>query len=307
MGVVVIVPAFAIANQAYEYIVTAILVRLVIPVAPQVRDRVYRPGDVPHCHRPHKDAPYQKTCPELNRLGRMTAHEQCGNKAAREKQQPGHCNDEHPKAGSLKSLVKFVAENVFRVGLARAQGSEIVVFDQEPAEMAPKKAHPRTVRIRLIIGVLMVTPMSRDPPCRRVLQTAYSKDCEAVFKPFRADKPTMRQQSMIAKVDPQRSEDVQPEDCKDDARPTVEPWKHCEQRDQMTADDTDGVEPSDTERASRGGHRELGRFPARGGRNSRLCQSHAWSGAQRVQPIHSLSSWRPRRERDDQSVRQSVE
>ena len=172
MGVVVIVPAFAIANQAYEHIVTAILVRLVISVAPQVRDRVYRPGDVPHGHRPHKNTPHQKTCPKLNRFGRLTAHDQCGNKAAGEKQQPGRCNYKHPKAISLKSLVKFVAANVFRVVLARAQGFEIVVFDQEPAEMTPKKTHTRTVRIRLLIGVLMVTPMSRDPPCRRVLQTA---------------------------------------------------------------------------------------------------------------------------------------
>lgn len=139
MGVVVIVPAFAIANQAYEHIVTAILVRLVISVAPQVRDRVYRPGDVPHDHRPHKNTPHQKTCPKLNRFGRLTAHDQCGNKAAGEKQQPGRCNDKRPKAVSLKSLVKFVAANVFRVVLARAQGFEIVVFDQEPAEMTPKK------------------------------------------------------------------------------------------------------------------------------------------------------------------------
>ena len=100
----------------------------------------------------------------------------------------------------------------------------------------------------------------------------------------------MRQQSMIAKIDPQRSEDVQPEDCEDDAGPTVEPWKHCEQRDQMTADDTDGVEPSDAERACRGGHRQLGgRIPARVGRNSRLGQSHVGSGTQRVQPIHNRS------------------
>src|SRR5215510_7169512 len=135
MGVVVIVPAFAIANQAYEHIVAAVLVRLVIPVAPQVRDRVYRPGDVPHCHGPHKNTPHQKTGPELNRFGRMTAHDQYGNKAAGEKQQPGYCNDKHPKSVSLKSLVKFVAENVLRVGLAPAQGFEIIVFDQEPSEM----------------------------------------------------------------------------------------------------------------------------------------------------------------------------
>lgn len=99
----------------------------------------------------------------------------------------------------------------------------------------------------------------------------------------------MRQQSVIAKINPQRSEDVQPEDCEDDAGPTIEPWKHREQRDQMTADDTAGVEPIDAERASRDGHRELGRFPARGSRNSRLRQSHARSGAQRVQSIHYRS------------------
>src|SRR6185312_8875591 len=284
MGVVVIMPAFAVANQAYEHIVTAILVRLVIPVAPQVRHRVYRPGDVPHCHGTHKNTPDQKTCPELNRFGRIAAHDQCCNKTAGEKQQPGHCNDKHPKAVSLKSLVKFVAENVLRIRLAPAQGFEIVVFDQKPSEVAPKKTYPRTVRIRLLIGVLMVTPMSRDPPCRRVLQTADSKDCEAVLKPFRADKPAMCQQPMVAKIDSQRSEDVQPEDCKDDAGPTVEPWKHREQREQMTTDDTDGVEPGDAERLSRGGYRQFGgRLPARGGRNSRLGQSHAWSGTQGVQ------------------------
>ena len=100
----------------------------------------------------------------------------------------------------------------------------------------------------------------------------------------------MRQQPMIAKIDPQRSEDVQPEDCEDDAGPTVEPRKHCEQRDQMTADDTAGVEPSDAERASRCGHRQLGgRLLARGGRNSRLGQSHVGSGTRSVQPIHNRS------------------
>src|SRR5687767_1861943 len=47
VGMVVVVPAFAVAPQADEDVVAAVIVRLVVAIPPDVGHRVHRPGNVP--------------------------------------------------------------------------------------------------------------------------------------------------------------------------------------------------------------------------------------------------------------------
>ena len=65
------------------------------------------------------------------------------------------------------------------------------------------------MRIRLIVGVLMVESVDGDPSSRSVLQAADSEHCQEVFQPGRTPVATVGQQPMIAEVDPQRSENIQ--------------------------------------------------------------------------------------------------
>jgi hypothetical protein len=89
------------------------------------------------------------------------------------------------------------------------------------------------MRIRLVIGVVVMTPMDRDPTRRRVLKTAQSKDGERVLEPNRAGKGSMRQQPMKAEADAERSEYIQADECDNDACPTEEPGHEGEQRQNM--------------------------------------------------------------------------
>src|SRR5688572_15323849 len=60
IGMMVIVPAFSVADQTDEKVVPAMVVRRIGTIAPQVSDRVYRPSDVPNQHRAHNHPPKEQ-------------------------------------------------------------------------------------------------------------------------------------------------------------------------------------------------------------------------------------------------------
>ena len=74
VGVVVVVPAFAIAQQTYEQVIPTVIVRFVVAVTPYVRNRVDTPGDMPGEHRSHKDTPDHEAGTKLDPIHRSSTH-----------------------------------------------------------------------------------------------------------------------------------------------------------------------------------------------------------------------------------------
>jgi hypothetical protein len=67
--------------------------------------------------------------------------------------------------------------------------------------MAPEETCQRAMRVRLLVGELMMPAVDRDPARRRFLQAGHRDDRHRVLQPFRAFQAAMGQQPVIAKVD----------------------------------------------------------------------------------------------------------
>jgi hypothetical protein len=93
------------------------------------------------------------------------------------------------------------------------------------------------VGIWFLVGDIMVPAMPGDPNHGRFFSATGSQDGERALKPTRAGKPAMRQQPMIAKIDTERSEDIEPQHQKNDPGPTEEPGHECEARQEMDEKD----------------------------------------------------------------------
>src|SRR5450756_1595787 len=70
IGVMVVVPAFAVGDEADNQVVAAVLVGLVVPVAPQLRHRIDSPGNMPDQYRANEDAEHQDAKSGLRRCCR---------------------------------------------------------------------------------------------------------------------------------------------------------------------------------------------------------------------------------------------
>ena len=114
--------------------------------------------------------------------------------------------------------------------------------------MRPQEIDQRAVRIRLLVGVLMVPPMGADPARRRVLHAADSKNGERVFQRLRADHAAMGQQPMKAKADSERAENVKPDEGENNAGPAEQPRHERQQSKKMHGEKTTGIDPSHTSR-----------------------------------------------------------
>ena len=102
----------------------------------------------------------------------------------------------------------------------------------------------------------MVTPVHGNSPRRRVLHAADADNGEAVFQPFRADQAAMRQQAMIAEIDPQSAEQIGADKGQKHARPAEIPRQDSKQCQRMIDDDGDRIGPDDTTQINRGGQGE---------------------------------------------------
>src|SRR5262245_52527778 len=123
--------------------------------------------------------------------------------------------------------------------------------------MRPEKMDQRAVGIRLLVGMLVMPPMDRDPTRRSVLEAAHTENSERVFEPFWADEAAVRQQAMKAQADPERSKNVQPEECESDAGPAEKPRYERKQCQKVTCCQPNDIDPSDAERLRRLRHRQF--------------------------------------------------
>ena len=97
--------------------------------------------------------------------------------------------------------VEAIAQDVLGVALVDAKPREFRLMDQDPADVAPEETCKRAMRVRLLVGELMMPAVDRDPACRRFLQTGHRDHHHGVLQPFRTCQAAVGQKPMIAKVD----------------------------------------------------------------------------------------------------------
>ena len=60
IGVVIVMPTFAVGDQGHPPVVATFIRRLVVPIAPNVAGRVNEPGGVQHKAEPRKHTPNEE-------------------------------------------------------------------------------------------------------------------------------------------------------------------------------------------------------------------------------------------------------
>src|SRR6185369_16138265 len=108
----------------------------------------------------------------------------------------GDENDLDPAAVALELPVEAIAQHIRGVAVVDAKPRQILILHQEPAHMAPEESGERAVGILLLVGVLMMPAMDRDPAGGRILQTADAQDRQAMLQPFRAVEAAMGEQAV---------------------------------------------------------------------------------------------------------------
>ena len=93
------------------------------------------------------------------------------------------------------------------------------VAEEDPAHVGPEPAVMRRVRIAVLVGVLVVHAVGRDPEDRPALERQCAADREEVLERFRGLVAAMRVQPVIAEADAeadrepverQRDEEIRP-------------------------------------------------------------------------------------------------
>jgi len=67
------------------------------------------------------------------------------------------------------------------------------IDEEQPANMPPEKINPGGMRIGLMVTVLMVHSMDRDPSRRRILKGADSANRDEMLEPLGAFKTSVSQ------------------------------------------------------------------------------------------------------------------
>src|SRR4051812_371275 len=243
ISMVIVVPTFAIRGERNEPIITAVLAGFVIAVTPKMRSRINAPRYVPRIDRAIDDAPKQPLKANLITAGKRAAQPVSEAEPGCKKQ--SSMKNIHPEVQqvSLETHVEPVAENVARIFVIRLGRRRVPVFDKQPTDVAPERAHLRRMRISLVIGMLMMDPMDNDPAGGRLLQVANSEQGQCVLKPHRALKASVRQQSMKAGADTHRAEDIVADRQPKQAPPTKNVGQECQRNQQMKRYDADDVRP----------------------------------------------------------------
>jgi MFS family permease len=257
IGVVVIVPAFAVGDQPDDEVVAAVLVGLVVPISPHMGHRVDRPRDVPDQDRAYEYAEHQN------------AQSRHGRRCRRFSRQPGDgeaCTEEHRHLQEIdpdQPIMAFerdvepVAQNVPGIAFVDSQPRELRLMDQDPADVAPEEAGQRRVRVRLFVGELMMAAVNGDPARRRFLQAGHRDDDHGVLEPFGTFQAAMGEKSVIAKVDAEQPAQMGADDRHDEAAPGEIAGHERKHRHGVICTDADDVRPVQLERL----HARRQRYP----------------------------------------------
>jgi hypothetical protein len=78
----------------------------------------------------------------------------------------------------------MIAQDIFGVALVNSEARELRLVDQDPADVGPEETRKRAVRVRLLVGVLMMPTVDGDPARRRFLEAGDRDDRHGVLQPF---------------------------------------------------------------------------------------------------------------------------
>ena len=102
---------------------------------------------------------------------------------------------------------------------------------------AQKKLLTGRMRIVLVIGIVVVTPVDGDPEARRELQAACAENSQRMLEPKRAREAAVREQPVEADVDSDNAERIHAHSKQDDARPAEEPGDESQRSERMAEDE----------------------------------------------------------------------
>ena len=163
IGVMVVVPAFAGGKERDQRVVAAYVGRRVVAVAPEMRNGIDRPRNVPRDHRAQRSAPDKKAQSELRGVGEAISSKRRATETGRKEEKPGAERDLHPVVAALDPGIERIPNDVLGVSLDQRAPGHVFLFDQQPSHMRPEKAGERAVRILVFIGKLMMAAMHCYP------------------------------------------------------------------------------------------------------------------------------------------------
>src|ERR1700732_3739441 len=97
--------------------------------------------------------------------------------------------------------VKAIAQDIPGVALVNPEAREFRLVDQNPPDVTPEETCKRAMRIRPLVGELMMQTVYRDPAGRGFLEAGHRDDHHGVLQPFGTSQATMGQEPVIATVD----------------------------------------------------------------------------------------------------------
>jgi hypothetical protein len=107
---------------------------------------------VPHNDGSQRAAPDKKTRAELGCVCDACTRRRGGPNASSKKRKPGQENQPDPILSPFKQGTERITHYVFCVAFRHPAGLPVGAARQQPAEMGPKEALERRVRILLFIG-----------------------------------------------------------------------------------------------------------------------------------------------------------
>ncbi len=182
VGMVVVVPAVAIRREGEQPVVTAVLVGVVVPIAPHVAQRIYSPGNMPGIDGSINNAEKQQAQPELDSAQPFPEQDPANQETGKVEQQGVSGVDPNPQSIAFQAKIKGVAEDVTGIVFVAFEPAQLAVFDQQPAHVSPKPADQRAVGVGLQVGVLVMKAVDHYPTCRGVLQRTNPQQRKDVFE-----------------------------------------------------------------------------------------------------------------------------
>mmetsp|Transcript_157638 Transcript_157638/g.502229 ORF Transcript_157638/g.502229 Transcript_157638/m.502229 type:complete len:371 (+) Transcript_157638:270-1382(+) len=180
-GVVVVVPALSVGEDADDPIVHRVVVGVPILEAEDMADGVHGPSHVPHPDHSEEKAPHHK--------GQPSDRPEDGDRQ----------HDAVQGIGRLQHAVKPLLRQVIRVGLIPAHPSALAV--EEPAHVRPKEAIQRGVHIVLRLGAAVVVAVRGDPIDRVALEGQDTAIGEQILQELRGLEGPMGQLPVVGQGD----------------------------------------------------------------------------------------------------------
>ena len=186
----VVVPAFAAADQGDPPVVARVVASFKAARTPEMRGRVDEPGGV-----------------EAERYAEENSPEQPAEGIDGATEEPADGGEKHAAGGEWDPMilaepdVEAVAGEIGRVAIEnfglRVQG----VAEEEPAGVGPPAAFTRGVRVAFVVAVLVVDAMRRDPEHRAAFEGQGGAGSHEVFKPFGNLVAAVGEQTVVAHAD----------------------------------------------------------------------------------------------------------